>query len=35
MPFRPEFSALPAKANGMYAPESRANSDEMKIGVED
>lgn len=30
-----KFSALPAKANGMYAPELRANSDEMKIGVED
>jgi uncharacterized protein YfaS (alpha-2-macroglobulin family) len=30
-----KFSALPAKANGMYAPELRANSDEMKIGVVD
>jgi uncharacterized protein YfaS (alpha-2-macroglobulin family) len=30
-----KFSALPAKGNGMYAPELRANSDEMKIGVED
>lgn len=29
------FSALPAKANGKYAPEFRANSDEMKIGLED
>lgn len=30
-----KFSALPAKGNGMYAPELRANSDEMKLGVED
>jgi alpha-2-macroglobulin len=30
-----KFSALPAKANAMYAPELRANSDEMKLGVED
>lgn len=30
-----KFSALPAKGNGMYAPELRANSDEMKIGVGD
>lgn len=29
-----KFSALPATANGMYAPELRANSDEMKVGVE-
>jgi uncharacterized protein YfaS (alpha-2-macroglobulin family) len=29
------FSALPATGNGMYAPELRANSDEIKIGVED
>ena len=29
------FSALPAKAAGMYAPELRGNSDEMKIGVVD
>jgi uncharacterized protein YfaS (alpha-2-macroglobulin family) len=29
------FSALPAKASAMYAPEIRANSDEMKIAVED
>ncbi len=28
------FSALPAKANGMYAPELRANSNEMKIGIQ-
>ena len=30
-----KFSALPAKASGMYAPELRANSDEMKIEVAD
>jgi uncharacterized protein YfaS (alpha-2-macroglobulin family) len=30
-----KFSALPANANAMYAPELRANSDEMKLGVED
>ena len=30
-----KFSALPAKGNGMYAPELRANSDEVKLGVED
>jgi uncharacterized protein YfaS (alpha-2-macroglobulin family) len=29
-----KFSALPATATGMYAPELRANSDEMKVGVE-
>jgi len=29
------FSALPAKANGMYAPELVGNSDEMKIKVID
>ena len=29
------FSALPAQASAMYAPELRGNSDEMKIVVED
>jgi uncharacterized protein YfaS (alpha-2-macroglobulin family) len=29
------FSALPAKAAGMYAPELRANSDEFKVKVVD
>jgi hypothetical protein len=33
--FRQEFSALPAKASAIYAPELRANSDEMKLGVGD
>ncbi|MBI1348400.1 alpha-2-macroglobulin [bacterium] len=30
-----QFSALPAKASGMYAPELRGNSDEMKIEIND
>lgn len=30
-----KFSALPAKASAMYAPELRGNSDEMKLGVTD
>jgi uncharacterized protein YfaS (alpha-2-macroglobulin family) len=30
-----KFSALPAKAAAMYAPELRANSDGMRLGVED
>ncbi len=30
-----KFSALPAKASAMYAPELRGNSDEMKLGVVD
>jgi uncharacterized protein YfaS (alpha-2-macroglobulin family) len=30
-----KFSALPTKASAMYAPELRANSDEMKLQVED
>jgi alpha-2-macroglobulin len=30
-----KFSALPTRAAAMYAPELRANSDEMKIGVKD
>ena len=29
------FHALPARARAMYAPELRANSDEIQIGVED
>ena len=29
------FSALPATGNGMYAPELRANSDEIKLRVKD
>ncbi len=29
------FSALPAKAHAMYAPELKANSDEIKLGIED
>lgn len=30
-----KFSALPTKASGMYAPELRANSDEIKIRIAD
>lgn len=30
-----KFSALPTRAHAMYAPELRANSDELKISVED
>lgn len=30
-----KFSALPAKAQAMYAPELRANSDEIKVVIED
>ncbi len=30
-----KFSALPTRAHAMYAPELRANSDEIKIQVED
>lgn len=30
-----KFSALPTKAEAMYAPELKANSDELKIGIED
>ena len=30
-----KFSALPTRASAMYAPELKANSDELKIGVED
>ena len=29
------FSALPTKANAMYAPELKANSDEIKMVIED
>lgn len=30
-----KFSALPTKAHAMYAPELKANSDEMKVVIED
>ena len=30
-----KFSALPAKASAMYAPELRGNSDELKLKIED
>lgn len=30
-----KFSALPATADAMYAPELKANSDEMKIEIHD
>jgi len=30
-----KFSALPTRASAMYAPELKANSDEMKISIED
>ena len=30
-----KFSALPTRAAAMYAPELKANSDELKIGVKD
>ncbi|MCC6127189.1 MAG: alpha-2-macroglobulin [Pirellulales bacterium] len=30
-----KFSALPTRASAMYAPELKANSDELKIGVQD
>jgi uncharacterized protein YfaS (alpha-2-macroglobulin family) len=29
------FSALPARAYAMYAPELRANSDEIKLNILD
>jgi hypothetical protein len=29
------FSALPTRASAMYAPELRANSDEIKLVIED
>src|SRR6516164_9049210 len=30
-----KFSALPARASAMYAPELRGNSDEMKVAITD
>jgi len=30
-----KFSALPAKASAMYAPELRGNSDEIKLQIKD
>lgn len=30
-----KFSALPTKASAMYAPELKANSDEIKLAIED
>ena len=30
-----KFSALPARASAMYAPELKGNSDEMKLAIED
>jgi uncharacterized protein YfaS (alpha-2-macroglobulin family) len=30
-----KFSALPAQASAMYAPELKANADEIKLQVED
>ena len=30
-----KFDALPTTASAMYAPEPTANSDEMKLGIED
>ncbi|HEY4761793.1 MAG TPA: MG2 domain-containing protein [Thermoguttaceae bacterium] len=30
-----KFSALPTRASAMYAPELKANSDELKIGIRD
>ena len=30
-----QFSALPTRASAMYAPELKANSDEMKLRIED
>lgn len=30
-----KFSALPAMGSGMYAPELRANSDELNLGIEE
>ncbi len=30
-----KFSALPTRAYAMYAPELKANSDEIKLHVED
>ena len=30
-----KFSALPTRGSAMYAPELKANSDEIKVGIED
>jgi uncharacterized protein YfaS (alpha-2-macroglobulin family) len=30
-----KFSALPARASAMYAPELKGNSDEIKLRIED
>ena len=30
-----KFSALPTKASAMYAPELKANSDEIKLAIEE
>jgi uncharacterized protein YfaS (alpha-2-macroglobulin family) len=30
-----KFSALPTKASAMYAPELKANADEIKLQIED
>jgi uncharacterized protein YfaS (alpha-2-macroglobulin family) len=30
-----KFSALPARAYAMYAPELKGNSDEIKLRIED
>jgi uncharacterized protein YfaS (alpha-2-macroglobulin family) len=30
-----KFSALPTRAQAMYAPELRGNSDEIKLGITD
>ena len=30
-----KFSALPAKASAMYAPELKGNSDEIKLSIQD
>ena len=30
-----QFSALPTRASGMYAPELKANSDEIKVKIID
>ncbi len=30
-----KFSALPTKASAMYAPELKANSDEIKLKIKD
>ena len=30
-----QFSALPTRAEAMYAPELKANSDEIKLKIED